>query len=176
MLKMTKADQPTVSPMWCAVDPEYDSAILAIAQRLMPEGFDVCDHAPNTYEGVISEYQKHNRLCVWSGASDHTIYGSPSVNHAFRAWHDWCHCTGDYPFTLAGEASACSMQMQHIQDDYGDTETTRRWCAYILADVLGQSMFESVQSIFPKNQRYFVRRLVELLLEEQPDLPRQTYT
>ena len=32
-----------------------------------------------------------SRLPVWNGASDRTIYSSPEVNFAFRAWHDWLH-------------------------------------------------------------------------------------
>ena len=55
------------------IDPLLNVAIVHIASRLLPNGFDVSDEAPDTYEKLKAH------LCagmiVWSGGSEVTVYG-----------------------------------------------------------------------------------------------------
>jgi hypothetical protein len=41
--------------------------------------------APDTYEKLKAHLDAGERLVVYSGGSQHTIYADPAVNHAFRA-------------------------------------------------------------------------------------------
>jgi hypothetical protein len=66
-------------------DPQLNSAIINMATRLFPAGFDVSDDAPDTYEKLKAHLDAGKRLVVFSGGSQHTIYADPAVNHAFRA-------------------------------------------------------------------------------------------
>lgn len=58
---------------------------------------------PHTYEELIHQIEAHGIFVVWSGASEHTIFGDPEINYAFRAWHDWCHWRRKSDFSPSGE-------------------------------------------------------------------------
>jgi hypothetical protein len=70
------------------LDPNLNAAIIAIVKRLFPHGCDVSDKAPDTYEKLKAHLDARKRLVVYGGGSEHTIYGDPAINYAFRAWHD----------------------------------------------------------------------------------------
>ena len=96
------------------LDPNLNAAILAIAKRLFPDGFDVSDDAPDTYEKLKAHLDAGNRMLVYGGGSQHTIYADPAVNHAFRAWHDWTHWTGQHDLTFKGEIAVCTDQRRFL--------------------------------------------------------------
>jgi hypothetical protein len=85
------------------LDPNLNAAIISIAKRLFPDGFDISAEAPDTYEKLKAHLDAGKRLVVFSGGSARTIYADPAVNHAFRARHDWCHYTGGHDLTFPGE-------------------------------------------------------------------------
>jgi hypothetical protein len=109
------------------LDPHLNAAVVSIANRLMPCGWDVSPHAPATYEELVRHWHTNRRICVFDGGSDHTIFADPEVNHAFRAWHDWVHVKHGYDFSMNGEVLTCSQQIQHINLFYGVSATTIRW-------------------------------------------------
>ena len=88
----------------------FSDKVLTIVNKLLPQGFDVSDTAPNTFKELKRVYEQTGRVVVWSGASENTIYRDARVNHAFRAWHDHHHLTGDLPFTVNGEKAVCELQ------------------------------------------------------------------
>lgn len=153
------------------VDPTFDEAIRTMVRETLPNGFVVSDDAPSSFRDLCQHLDRAQRMQVWSGASNFTIFGSPEVNFAFRAWHDQCHYTGRYPFTLGGEAETALLQIQQLESRFRDCNHGRRWKALILADVVGQSLFHEVQGQFPENQRRFVNALADLLLEPQAAVP-----
>ena len=137
-------------------DPSLNIAILHIASRLLPNGFDVSDEAPDTYEKLKAHLFAGKRMVVWSGGSEATVYGHRSVNFAFRAWHDFCHWKGGHDFTLEGEIAACQMQCRHLVEFYGDSERIQVWCSLLRAEIVGQALFFHRHKRFPDDQRSFV--------------------
>ena len=137
------------------LDPTLNIAVLQIAARLTG-GFSVSETAPSTYEELVALIEKHQRIVVWSGASDATIFGDSEVNYAFPAWHDWCHWRGRFPFTFEGEQHVCKMQCAQLLSLYGDGDRTRRWCRIIEAEIIGQRQHFDRFGHFPSDQYAFV--------------------
>lgn len=73
---------------------EINNLILKQAPR-----FTVRDVAPSTE----SELFQAPSLVIWSGASDHTIFGDARVNWAFRALHDQLHLKTRLGFDVDSE-------------------------------------------------------------------------
>lgn len=113
--------------------------------------FDVSDDAPSTYETLAG--RATDRLVVWAGASDRTIYGSPSMNHMFRAWHDAGHLLLGAPFTLEGEKAVALWQARQLNDD--------TLAEIVLAEVVGQAQFFALQGEFPSDQRQFIQEFLK---------------
>lgn len=153
------------------VDVGFNVAVLHIADKLFPRGFDVRADMP--FNGV-DDFAKlkqiiadnDGRMVVWSGGSDATIFGDPEVNYAFRAWHDWCHLNGNYPFTVEGEAAAATTQAAHLIKLYG-AEKSRPWRALLKAEVVGQAEYYAEHGQFPANQVGFD---LEYLARECPEI------
>jgi hypothetical protein len=138
------------------LDLGLNVAVMRIASRLFPLGFDVTEHAPASYEELKEHLDAGKRLIVYSGGSDNTIYGDREVNWHFRAWHDWCHYHGQYRLTFDGEAAVCALQSQHLISLYGDGPDTRRWSWIIHAEIIGQAQFYRWHKRFPDDQRGFI--------------------
>jgi hypothetical protein len=156
---------PVSSATWDAyrngiLDHGFNAAVLHIAQRLFPGGFDVSEDAPDTYEGLVALFESGRRYRVFSGGSERTIYGDPEVNYHFRAWHDWCHWRGRCDFSLKGEYGAYQFQCTHVDALYGESDTTARWKRILYAEVIGQKIYEQRYGRFPKDQMAFARRFL----------------
>lgn len=157
---------------WAALDPEFDRVVVERARTCFPEGYDVVDDAPQTLEEINQLLNSGARMKVWSGASQFTIYGAPEVNFAFRAWHDWTHWKGQFPFNVTGEAATANAQVNELRTVYGDSENTRRWACLIYTEVVGQVLYADINNgTFPGNQRLFVKELSSVLMVEEPLLP-----
>jgi len=139
------------------LNEEFNCAVLTIANRLFPTGYDVAEKAPETLDELNAHIAKTYRMVVWNGASHNTIYGSPEVNWAFRAWHDWCHWRYQLPFTPEGERAAAYVQIAHIVRLYGNDWDAIDYAALILAEVVGQAAFYEATGQFPEDQVAFVR-------------------
>lgn len=139
-------------------DRILDTAILHMAARKFPQGYSVSPDAPDTLEKLSALLDAGNRMVVFDGGCERTIYSSPEVNHAFRAWHDWHHWRHHLAFDAAGEARACMYQQQDLRDVYGDNHMTRQWCAILDAEINGQLAYaEKHGGNFPVDQLAFVR-------------------
>lgn len=155
-----------------ALDLEFDAAVVSLARECLPGGFDVGAIAPQTYDDLVRHMESGERLKVWSGASGHTIYGSPAVNHHFLAWHDYIHWRRRHAFTFVGEMSVMWLQAEQMRRRYANHPRYREWRAWLFAEVGGQLMYADVNgNRFPGNQRLFARRFAEVLLDTQPELP-----
>lgn len=85
---------------------------------------------------------------VWSGTSYHTVWGSPGVNQALRALHDWVHLQLGLEMTFDDEVTAAHATAAFFRGD--DREL-------VLADYLGQTLYYREHGEFPEDQRAFVR-------------------
>ena len=143
-----------------SIYPAFNRAILAITGIMFQEGFDVKDDAPETFEDAKAYHALTGRVCVWSGASDNTIYASPFVNYAFRAWHDWRHICFGNDFTLSGERATMRDQQRDIDALWASgflSANEREVCRAILeAEIIGQAMYKDKHGDFPNDQRQFV--------------------
>ncbi len=151
MLQTTQTDQHAIP-----LDAGLNQAILTIATRLLPDGFDVADDAPATFEELKAHLDAGRRLVVYAGGSEKTIYVDPAVNHAFRAWHDLTHYRDRQDFSVAGETAVCEAQCHQLVAAFGDVVETKRWCAILTAEVIGQRLFYQRHKRFVVDQRGFV--------------------
>jgi hypothetical protein len=139
------------------LDPAFDTAVLACAARALPNGFDISPDAPATFDALATHWRDTGRVCVWDGASDSTIFGSPSVNYAFRAWHDWHHIAGQYPFTREGERLAMLAQQRDIRTLYRYTRQADWFCRILECEIVGQFDYAAKHGFFPVDQAAFAR-------------------
>jgi hypothetical protein len=137
------------------LDIGFNAAVINLAKRTAGE-FRVSADAPQTYEQLIRQIETQGIIAVWNGASEHTIFGDPEVNYAFRAWHDWCHWRGRHFFTPEGERAATLMQCDQLVTLYGDTPRTRYWHRIIEAEIIGQTSYREMYGEFPVDQYAFV--------------------
>lgn len=141
------------------LNPAFNAIVLEMVSIHLPHGFDVTDDSSecDTLEKITAHHNATGRIRVWSGASDATIFGESSVNHAFRAWHDLCHVTLGAEFTRAGEMDAMTMQSDMVALRYGaDSVETRLATLWLACEVKGQLDYAaSHDGAFPDNQREF---------------------
>ena len=139
------------------LDRAFNVAVLHMASRLFPKGFDVAAEAPSTLEELSDHVAKTGRMLVWSGASENTIFADAEVNYAFRAWHDWQHLTYQFPFTLEGEKAAAACQIADIAAIFGQSAAVKRFARLIWCEVVGQAEYKERTGEFPTDQVDFAR-------------------
>ncbi len=127
--------------MAITLSSDLNSRIAALAPK-----FTASDIAPSNFQALKS--QGVASLIVWSGASDNTIYGDASVNHAMRAWHDSLHLSLNADFTLQGELRVALEQARLVKND--------ALAEIIIAEVYGQALFFDKHGEFPVNQVEFI--------------------
>lgn len=143
-------------PQLAPFDPGLNDAIIKITRQLVPE-FAVADTAPSTYNDLKAHLDAGKTLVVaWEG-SDHTIFGAPGINHAFRAWHDWCHWQGAFDFSSYGEWATCNLQIQHLRKFFGTNAQTESWARLLIAEIIGQRQYFERYRAYIADQRAFVR-------------------
>ncbi|ALF01640.1 hypothetical protein CPT_Percy6 [Caulobacter phage Percy] len=133
----------------------FNAAVMTMANRLCPKGWDVMDLAPNSLHALTLHVRCTGKVAVWSGASDNTIFSCPEHNWAFRAWHDATHYQLQQDFSFAGEANTAFAQCADLLDQYGLDEDTREFCAIILCEVIGQSAYFHLHGELVPDQRKF---------------------
>lgn len=134
----------------------FNVAVLHIASRVLPCGFDVSADAPQTFESLIAHYEKTGRVLVWNGASDRTIFADSEINFAFRAWHDSKHILGRHLFTREGEIAAMEMQKADIRALF-DGQPADSFCDLVESEIIGQLEYSESRGGFPIDQAAFAR-------------------
>ena len=129
-----------MKPAYRILDIGFNVAVAHLADKTA-RSFRVADIAPHTYEEVIHQIETHGIIVVWSGASEHTIFGDPEINYAFRAWHDWCHWRGGRDFSPAGEIAASRMQCAHLR------RSLRRYAPHAGAGVKSSKLRSSARYV-----------------------------
>src|SRR4051812_44598719 len=113
-----------------ALLPDLNRAILTLAPLHVAGAL-----APSSFRELMGA----ERLTVWDGASDATVYGDARVNHAFRAWHDAAHVAGKFPFSLTGEIATAEYQLAQLREAFPRHPVA--WDALIRAEVIGQAEY-----------------------------------
>ncbi len=146
------------------LDIGYNIAVRSIARRLFPTGYDTTDNegdAPTSLSELNTVIQGGaGRMVVWSGACENTIFDCPETNQDFRAWHDWCHWRGQFPFTLDGEKDAVAMQCDNLQTLYGYHADVSKWQLIVRADIIGTFAHREIAGAYPVNQRAWTEHIL----------------
>lgn len=131
------------------ISPTTESLILQLA----PPHIAV-PNAPGTLEELRSMIRDPlgGALQVSSLYSDRTIYSSPAINHAFRAWHDMLHYTHGLKMNYKDEQKLARVHYVILDDLYVPYEDL---CC-IHADTYGQTEYCKLHGTFPNDQRGFV--------------------
>jgi len=125
------------------VSRTFNAAVLTMANTYAT-GWTAGEDAPQSFAELKEYYERSKgHIKVWSGASENTIFGCPEFNWAFRAWHDAVHIRYDLPFTPEGEREVAAIQCQQLIEHYGQSDTTRFWCALIDSEINGQLEYAS---------------------------------
>lgn len=132
--------------------------------------------APNTHCGLYS-WAAHNGwyaadgegerpwLPVYDGGCGQTIYSSPQVNCAFRAWHDSLHLNLHEDFSLAGELRVWEEHRRVLQENKYRYHFTDDDIAAMRMDVEGQVRYYYVHKQYVEDQRRFVSDCLRLGLD-----------
>lgn len=140
----------------------YNVAVLHICNAILPRGFEVSANAPQNYAELRAHFQSTGKICVWSGASDNTIFADKEVNYAFRAWHDAKHITGNFDFSFTGEFDAYMAQCADISAIY-DGSNSIKFRAITFAEIIGQRLYSDKFGGFPLDQYGFVKSYLEMV-------------
>jgi len=97
------------------------------------------------------------RMPVWIGASKRTIWSSPTVNYAFRAWHDHLHILHCAGFDPSGEFIVAKAHERALRGTEADNPGDR---LILRAETQGQILYHQRWDRFPTDQRAFVVRCV----------------
>lgn len=148
----------------------FDAAVLAMANVYCPRGFDVSNDLDiQSIDGLREAVMRNGRMIVWGGASDKTIYGSPEVNYAYRAWHDACHLQGNFPFTLDGEQAATRLQIRQLELNFGK-ELALTWGLLLHCEAVEQTVYYLNTGGFLDDQRAFTVGFMQTITEGFPGL------
>lgn len=148
----TALDHETANTGHTMKHPALDAGLNAAILQMAP-AFSVSDYAPQT----MYELAQCERLIIWAGGSDQTIYSDPAVNWAFRAWHDSVHLMhlDHFTFDLAGETHACEMQILQLRQRW--PSMPERWARIIRAEIIGQAQYLAATGDFPVDQYAFIK-------------------
>lgn len=123
-----------------------------LALKLAP-AFTVSSLAPDTWEKTQASFET-DKLIVWSGASDATIYSTAVANWYFRAWHDSIHLKYGFDFSLHGEARTCERQIAQAWQ-HCSRENRKLMSDLLEIEIVEQARLAVYQGIFVSNQKQF---------------------
>lgn len=108
---------------------------------------------PDDLKGTFLEHKDYfketGKLRIWKGASNNTIFGSPTVNWYFRAWHDHVHITNDLGYSPIEESIVAEIQKSQLPKDWIIEREL------IDIEVTGQVQYHHLHGNFVKDQRQF---------------------
>lgn len=125
--------------------------IYYINQKILNEAaklqYIVKSQAPNNETDLFNS----SSLVIWSGSSDNTIFGDPSVNYAFRAIHDNMHLITGYNFSPEAEIELGRIQASRYDGIMADL---------VYCEVSLQAKYYLENGVFVPDQVEFTKRMV----------------
>lgn len=91
---------------------------------------------------------------VWDGGCERTIYSSPTVNHAFRAWHDMLHVAFGAELNDEGERIVCAESIMILARQAGIVLDDLRAIRFEIVGQLDYAARHDGQ--FPDDQAAFI--------------------
>lgn len=128
----------------CPVSCVLESIVMSLAPPHV-----VVDYSPSWEE--LQALPAGAPIPIWSGASEHTVWSSPAVNYAFRAWHDATHLRLGRGFDRDSErAVAVAQVLEALAHGAG----TLAIAVLLCETELQQDLFYATGE-FPQDQRAF---------------------
>lgn len=137
------------------LDITFNRAVLRMVSVHLPNGFDITEVQTETIEQFRNEFVRTGRVSVNTGFSDRTIFGHPSVNWSFRAWHDYCHLLGGFGFDKTGERNASLLQTEQLETEFAGHPRLEYWKKILDIEVNGQLEYLERTGSFPTDQYEF---------------------
>lgn len=144
------------------VDALFERATLAIAARLVPQGWRGHDKAPDNLRDLKDLWENCARIggpvIVSDLHCDRTVFSGPAANMAFRAWHDYRHITENAEFNDPGEnLVANSMADDFIEwaDQHVPLKDVERALTLLECENIGQLDYWRAFGSPPVDQRTF---------------------
>lgn len=106
-----------------------------------------------TDEDMIRHWNATHSILVWTGASEHTIYGDPYVNWMFRAWHDMCHMNSGVCNREHGELGCFEVSAEHDVARYQCKGLSDLLAQVVQLEVVGQATHWLNTGQFIQDQR-----------------------
>lgn len=106
-------------------------------------------------EMLKKRFNKEEKITVWSGCSENSIFGDSKINTYFRAWHDYNHIKHNLDFTFESETLVCSIQISELPSHYYFEKML------LYSDIIGQNLYFKENNEFPTNQRLFVYNFLQ---------------
>lgn len=107
------------------------------------------DDIEGTFEAHKKRFEDTGKIHIWTGASDGTIFGDPTVNHKFRAWHDYIHIKYDKGYDFIGETMVAQIQKSQLPYDWLIEREL------IECEIVGQALYFMEHGDFLQDQRAY---------------------
>lgn len=141
------------------LDATFERAVACIAYELFPMGWRTSPNAPDTLQGATDYFSEHGTVHVSSDNSGKTVFSRPSINFAFRVWHDWRHIWLQAPFNEEGERAVHDMMRGDLiawcHRQRCSQRDTQRALAVLEAENIGQLAAWKRDGHPPVDQRTF---------------------
>lgn len=145
------------------VDALFERATLAIAAKLVPQGWRGHDKAPDNLRDLQALWGNCARIggpvIVSDQHCERTVFSGPAANMAFRAWHDYRHITENAEFDDAGERKVHNVMREDLRAYYINRrlhpDMTGRAQALLRCENIGQLDYWRAFGSPPGDQRTF---------------------
>ena len=99
----------------------------------------------------FQHYRETGTMLIWSGGTETAIYGDPSVNWRFRAWHDAHHAATGIGFTVEDEVQVARIQCAQLDS---------RLAAVVWQEIAGQALeFERTGKFLEDQTAWTIKQL-----------------
>lgn len=145
------------------VDTLFERATLALAAKLVPQGWRGHDKAPDNLRDLKDLWANCARIggpvIVSDLHCDCTVFSGPAANMAFRAWHDYRHITENAEFNDTGERKVHAIMaadlIHYLWDHARSLPSWRRVQALLECENIGQLDYWRAFGAPPVDQRTF---------------------
>lgn len=119
------------------------------------------ESAPETYHGIRSMFSDAvssrsatgtPQIRVSADCCDKTIYSEPSVNWAFRFWHDYLHWSQNLDLSLQDELRVASLHLAAVSRKFGENSLEVKLMAI---DTVAQALYFNIKGKHVEDQRQF---------------------
>lgn len=106
-----------------------------------------------TDRDMIRHYRETGTLLVWTGMSSNTLFGQPSDNYLFRAWHDYCHILSQVCNREHGKLGCFEPRAEYDVADWQCNGIGDRLAAVVQTEIRdGAKVYEDTGLFIPENQ------------------------